>query len=312
MSSEIGIKHDGNKVRYHLVPVDALNEVARVFTFGAKKYSSETSMSFGEAVRWVENRANYAMQNVIRIALFTAEGNADLATSVNSGKKIPVTRSDSEKTLGTGSLRTLKTYGNTLAGEEKTPKNGSETRLQSAPYASETSERLPANWLVFGTSNADDAQFATDHWLASGPSMWTIVIREEESGEFYAAGATTASGCLVKALNYLNAQFHTLRALPPVTFEETKSGVIRRESGERNWEKGISFSRLYRGALHHLIAWWSGEERDVESGLHPLAHAICGLMFILALALRKRKDMDDRPANTEVIRDTYSDEALGK
>ena len=41
MNSEIimtGIKHDGAKPRYDLIPFRALDEVAKVLTFGAKKY----------------------------------------------------------------------------------------------------------------------------------------------------------------------------------------------------------------------------------------------------------------------------------
>jgi hypothetical protein len=35
------VKHDAEKVRHELVPSHALEQVARVFTFGAKKYADE-------------------------------------------------------------------------------------------------------------------------------------------------------------------------------------------------------------------------------------------------------------------------------
>ncbi len=79
--------------------------------------------------------------------------------------------------------------------------------------------------------------------------------------------------------------------------------------GERNWEKGLAYSRLYRAAFHHMIAWWSGEKVDAESGMHPLAHAICCAMFILAMEKRGRyKFFDDRPTNADVVRDKYEEE----
>lgn len=34
-----GIKHDQNKVRMDLLPWDAITEIAKIFTFGAKKYA---------------------------------------------------------------------------------------------------------------------------------------------------------------------------------------------------------------------------------------------------------------------------------
>lgn len=36
---EQGIKHDQDKNRVDLLPFDAVNEVAKVYTFGAKKYA---------------------------------------------------------------------------------------------------------------------------------------------------------------------------------------------------------------------------------------------------------------------------------
>ena len=38
MGSDVGIKHDDGKNRYDLLPPEALDEITKVFTFGAKKY----------------------------------------------------------------------------------------------------------------------------------------------------------------------------------------------------------------------------------------------------------------------------------
>jgi hypothetical protein len=45
--------------------------------------------------------------------------------------------------------------------------------------------------------------------------------------------------------------------------------------------------------MRHLLAFWSGEETDPESGLPHLAHALCGLMFLHWHA-QHRRDLDDR------------------
>jgi Domain of unknown function (DUF5664) len=45
--------------------------------------------------------------------------------------------------------------------------------------------------------------------------------------------------------------------------------------------------RYYDAAMRHLNAYFfEGETRDVESGLHTLAHAACCVLFLLALDLR--------------------------
>jgi len=65
--------------------------------------------------------------------------------------------------------------------------------------------------------------------------------------------------------------------------------------GAHNWNKGILTSRLYAAVQRHLLAWWNGEDLDLESGLSHLDHALTGLMM-LEWTARQRPDMDDRPA----------------
>jgi hypothetical protein len=63
----------------------------------------------------------------------------------------------------------------------------------------------------------------------------------------------------------------------------------------RNWEKGMAWHRLARGALGHVISWFGGQDNDEESGLSHLAHAACCVLFLLAYTLRK-VGTDDRPS----------------
>lgn len=50
---------------------------------------------------------------------------------------------------------------------------------------------------------------------------------------------------------------------------------------DRNWERGLSWGRVYAALQRHLNAWWNGEETDRESKLHHLEHAICNLAFLI-------------------------------
>jgi len=63
---------------------------------------------------------------------------------------------------------------------------------------------------------------------------------------------------------------------------------------DRNWEKGISWGRVYGAAMRHLSAWWGGENLDKESGLNHLDHAMTNIAFLREYADTK-KDFDDRP-----------------
>ena len=72
---------------------------------------------------------------------------------------------------------------------------------------------------------------------------------------------------------------------------------------ERNWEKGLAWSRCYGAALRHLLAWHKGETNDPETGLNHLAHAACEILFLLEFS-RTHPELDDRPKSkfwTEVI-----------
>jgi len=52
--------------------------------------------------------------------------------------------------------------------------------------------------------------------------------------------------------------------------------------GDHNWREGINHSRLYAAVQRHLNQHWSGETFDDESNLPHLAHAMCGIMMMLA------------------------------
>lgn len=69
--------------------------------------------------------------------------------------------------------------------------------------------------------------------------------------------------------------------------------------GDRNWERGLAYSRVYSALLRHLVAWWEGEPCDEETGSSHLAHAGCCLLFLLAFEGRGMRQLDDRPSRAE-------------
>ena len=64
--------------------------------------------------------------------------------------------------------------------------------------------------------------------------------------------------------------------------------------GDRNWEKGILWGRVFAAICRHLYSWWRGEDHDPESGIHHLAHAAWGCLALLAYELRGMEAFDDR------------------
>lgn len=60
-----------------------------------------------------------------------------------------------------------------------------------------------------------------------------------------------------------------------------------------NWRKGGPWCEHLASVQRHILAFQNGEDKDSESGRHHLAHAICGLFFVLEWILLG-KGTDDR------------------
>lgn len=60
-----------------------------------------------------------------------------------------------------------------------------------------------------------------------------------------------------------------------------------------NYRKGMEVSRNLSCALRHIRDYMGGGDKDHESGLHPLAHALCRLSFILQ-NIHDKVAIDDR------------------
>jgi len=63
---------------------------------------------------------------------------------------------------------------------------------------------------------------------------------------------------------------------------------------DRNWEKGMKFSLLYRALLRHLFAFWDGEDFDPEDGQHHL-DSVAFHVFALREYVERGIGEDDRP-----------------
>ena len=64
--------------------------------------------------------------------------------------------------------------------------------------------------------------------------------------------------------------------------------------GDRNWERGMSWGRVFAAAQRHQAQFWQGQKIDPDSGHNHLAHAIVNLMFLLRYHSKDMKDYDDR------------------
>jgi hypothetical protein len=64
---------------------------------------------------------------------------------------------------------------------------------------------------------------------------------------------------------------------------------------DRNWEKGILYSRVFAAARRHMRSWWKGEDLDPETGLSHIDHAQACLHFLSHYVKGDYSEFDDRP-----------------
>ena len=60
-----------------------------------------------------------------------------------------------------------------------------------------------------------------------------------------------------------------------------------------NWRKGFRFGRIFAAMMRHLVAYWRGEDKDKESGLLHLAHAVWGCLTLINFS-KTHPENDDR------------------
>ncbi len=69
-------------------------------------------------------------------------------------------------------------------------------------------------------------------------------------------------------------------------------GAVKYEP--RNWEKGMSWGRVFSSMQRHLSSWFHGKNEDSESSMSHLAHAASCILYLLAFECRG-EGVDDRP-----------------
>jgi len=65
--------------------------------------------------------------------------------------------------------------------------------------------------------------------------------------------------------------------------------------GDRNWENGVSWGRIFGAMMRHSWAFWRGERFDPDDGQHHMASVAWGALALISYDMREIGD-DDRPS----------------
>lgn len=88
--------------------------------------------------------------------------------------------------------------------------------------------------------------------------------------------------------------------MPPEALEAVANvfslGAVKYSA--RNWERGMSWGRVFAAMMRHAWAWWRGEENDPQDGQHHLDSVIWCAM-VLRTYVARRVGIDDRFGDEE-------------
>ena len=89
----------------------------------------------------------------------------------------------------------------------------------------------------------------------------------------------------------------TRHDLVPAFAQEQYARVLTKGSekyAERNWERGMAWSKVLASMKRHILAFESGEDYDSETGLLHMAHVMCNAAFLTEY-YKIHPHGDDRP-----------------
>lgn len=86
--------------------------------------------------------------------------------------------------------------------------------------------------------------------------------------------------------------------LPPKALEALAEIYTRgaKKYGDRNWEKGMLWSRLFGALMRHAWAWWKGERFDPETKSHHMIAVAFNAIGLFTYDTRNIGE-NDRPTN---------------
>lgn len=80
-----------------------------------------------------------------------------------------------------------------------------------------------------------------------------------------------------------------LGLIPPEMFEAIarRLAIGARKYAARNWEKGLDWNRCYDALQRHLLAFWSGEDIDIETGQPHTWGVLANIAFLVTFEARE-------------------------
>lgn len=251
-----GRKDDQGKIRMELIPPELMIAVGDILTSGAKKYTVEAINEWDALL--------YA-RCATELQVVTPKGNAVSVTRNTCENPIPIMQNANVKIDEIGKPETQIKCASWQSVEhlirqhvlETNEQNGSVTSKSAASQSS-----VITSYALKGVRSAEQPNTCT----------LTIVTPQGSLEVFFAPDAIMGLDFWTTVWKGLKEHFGISKPL--------------NATGDRNWEHGMDWSRVYGAMLRHQNAWWSGEDTDPESGRSHLWHVACCAAFLLTYEMR--------------------------
>lgn len=263
-----GLKFDTDKARYDLIPPEIEEAIAKVLTYGAKKYDVEVKNEWDAIML-----APY----VTEVRVTTQKGSAVAVTRNTCGQPIPSMQSANVKIAETGKPETRIESANWQSVDALIRQHvlGTSGQNGSPPLPSTTSPKSNTpRYALKGVQSAEQPNTCT---LTIATQLGSLEV-------FFAPDAIMALDFWTTVWKGLSEHFGISRP--------------QNKTGERNWELGMKWGRPYAALRRHMASWWSGEDNDPETGMPHTWHAACCIAFIVAFEARGI-GTDDRPTKAD-------------
>lgn len=278
------------KGRYDLISPFAMRRIAKHYERGSSKYTVERQIDKGDLISVIKKRVETSLRVPCVVDIdCILWGCAEIAMKKISKEEIKNMLIGSEKTQITG-IKTIQSECMPLIkNEKKTQLAESETKRQNEEMLCENVDSQKTRIKYWKNGKIIDVQFAGDDLTKLGQYILTMTIRLEGQEDCYVVDATTESECLKNLLGLCKKLSSTFPIHQRMD-SSMKELYVEVVSGDRNWEKGMPFSRYVDSAKRHLDQFVMGMTDEDH-----LAAACWNLIAIMHHQELGQMELDDMP-----------------
>lgn len=278
------------KGRYDLITPYGTRRLAEWYELGAQKYTRGYSVERDDILSVIKRNVEMSTNAPSAVYInYIAKECVEAVTKSHCEQEIQNTFCASEKTQIDGVRNIRNGFTTQTADAEKIPIAVKEMQEHNDFLRLEELGLQKKNIINYWNGNKINALSAEELLKALEPYMLTMITKQGMQEESYAVGATTELECLRNLLTLCKKLFPTFSIL------RLDSSSIQNHyditiSGDRNWERGMPFSRYIDSAKRHLDKFVMGMEDEDH-----LAAAAWNIFAIMHHQELGQDELDDMP-----------------